>query len=244
MNNLMNGICGECCYVAFLDILGFKDLLLHESSAAEVAQIFINIKNLRKSCLERHNYDKEYDKALDDTLIRIISDSVIVATPTRYLDSLSIVSEICMVMQEELLKNNHILIRGAITKGEVFYDDEITFGTGIVKAYIKEEQAVYPRITIAKELVDEYVDRVGTSRITYITDYLLKDDDEIFFIWYFHDNSDVKEWIKEQLSKEQIYGRVREKYLWIDRWINMSEELLCQRCVEQYYKELFTFEEE
>lgn len=86
-------------------------------------------------------------------------------------------SEICLIIQKELLQNDHILLRGSITKGDVFYDDEIIFGAGIVKAYINEERAVYPRIIIAKELVDEYVNRVGTSRITYITDFLLKDDD-------------------------------------------------------------------
>lgn len=61
MNELIKGIYGECCYIAFLDILGFKDKLLQESSALEVAQIFMNIKYIRKECLERHNFDKEYD---------------------------------------------------------------------------------------------------------------------------------------------------------------------------------------
>ena len=101
-------------------------------------------------------------------------------------------SEIGLKIQQQLLQKNHILLRGTITKGEVFYDDEITFGAGIVKAYINEERAVYPRITIAKEIVDEYVNRVGTSRTTYVTDYLLKDDDGLFFISYFPDDLDVK----------------------------------------------------
>lgn len=153
-------------------------------------------------------------------------------------------SEICLIIQKELLQNDHILLRGSITKGDVFYDDEIIFGAGIVKAYINEERAVYPRIIIAKELVDEYVNRVGTSRITYITDFLLKDDDGLFFISYFLENLDVKEWIKEKLSKEQIYGSIREKYIWLDKWINMADDVLKQRYSEQEYKHLFTIKGE
>lgn len=239
MNTLIDNICGENCYVAFLDILGFKEKIMNNFDTIDVARIFINLKNKRKECLKKCNFNEEYDQAVADTIFRIMSDSIVISTPTRFPDSLNIVAEMCMLIQSYLLMNNHILLRGSIVKGDFFCDNEIMFGSGLVNAYINEGRAKYPRITIAKELVDEYVDRVGTSRITYITDFLLKDADAVYFINCFIENSDLGKWVNGELAKEQIYGGVREKYLWLDRWISMSKTEIEQHYVEKDYKYLF-----
>lgn len=238
MKKIIGNIAGEICYVAFLDILGFKEEVLKKYSTVDVAKIFMNIKQIRKNCLKKNGFDKEYDYALQETVIRIMSDSIVISTPIKFENSLSIVAEICMLIQMELIKVHHILLRGAISKGGFFYDEEIMFGQGLVNAYINEGKAKNPRITILKELVDEYVERVGTSRITYITDFLLKDIDGIYFINYFHERELFKEWGKEQ-KKIQVHKYVHEKYVWLYKWINSSDEEIYSRLVEKDYPQLF-----
>ncbi len=233
------GIRGGEHYIAFLDVLGFRDRLTSQFDLCEISNIFEHIKSIRNNTIKNREIVEEYDLAVSKSMIRIMSDSIVVAVSTVFEDSLSIVAEICMQIQEELLVENHILLRGAITKGDFYYDNEVMFGPGLVRAYLMEERAQFPRIIIAKELVTEYVNRVGTTRMTYITDFLLKDEDEWFFINCFHQARGLNVWLDSVLAQEKICDSVRTKYLWCRKWVNYPKEYIRECYAENDYPGLF-----
>ena len=48
------------------------------------------------------------------------------------------------------------LLRGGIAIGDIYHDDEVVFGPALVRAYeLKSQIAVYPRIVLDKEVLDQ-----------------------------------------------------------------------------------------
>ena len=100
----------ENCYVAFLDILGFKDLLEH-NNMEEIRQIFEEIREFRPNPLielPAHNQIK----------FHIMSDSIIVYVDADIQDSFISLTEVCYQIQIYLLRREKpVLLRGGIAKG-------------------------------------------------------------------------------------------------------------------------------
>ncbi len=166
------------CFVAFLDILGFKNII-NKSEFAEVQQIFISILENNKAInelkkTEKTGSDKQkeldlenYNEALSSAKVYIMSDSIVIAVPCKLKESLAAVIDICYMIQLQLYKlETPILLRGAIAKG-LFYmgnlavanstENTIVFGKGLVDAYLAQEYyAVYPRVIVAKDVLSGY----------------------------------------------------------------------------------------
>ncbi len=176
-------------FIAFLDILGFKNII-NGSSFDDVANIFkaifdgdskkqllVNLEKYMSS--EGLGEDKtavsnHYKEAVEKAKIYIMSDSVIIATPSIYPESLAVVCDLCDVITIQLLDmKSPVLLRGAISKGEFYIgkgvpdknDDGIkqndensnmlVFGKGLVDAYIAQEKyAVVPRVIVSKSVQD------------------------------------------------------------------------------------------
>ena len=152
-------------FVAFLDILGFKNIV-NTSGFDEVLNIFKSIitNNEVRIALSRavSSDDKSpegealnrYNKALEDSNIHIMSDSIVVSTPYGHPEALAVVVDICNVIQEYFFDlDSPVLLRGAIALGDFFLKDNLVFGKGLVDAYwAQEKYAVYPRIIISNEV--------------------------------------------------------------------------------------------
>ena len=93
-----------------------------------------------------------------DVHIKIMSDSVCIYIPADAEGSLFLLSFMCADFQYRMLKlDTPILLRGAITKGKLYFNGDILFGPGFVDAYLMEENnASVPRIIINKAIIDEY----------------------------------------------------------------------------------------
>ena len=78
--------------------------------------------------------------------------------------------------------NDPILVRGAITLGDLYCKEDVIFGSGLSNSYLMEEKiAKYPRIIISKDLVDDCeIDELHRLRIESITrlekDYYISTD--------------------------------------------------------------------
>ena len=88
------GIRGGEHYIAFLDVLGFRDRLTSQFDLCEISNIFEHIKSIRNNTIKNREIVEEYDLAVSKSMIRIMSDSIVVAVSTVFEDSLSIVAEI------------------------------------------------------------------------------------------------------------------------------------------------------
>ena len=114
------------CYVAFLDILGFKELL-KKDDFDEIYNIFKEIKGFKpRPVFELPVYS--------EIKFHIMSDSIIVYVDATKTDSFISLTDVCFQIQLYLLRREKpILVRGGISRGSLFCDDdvidELIFGT-------------------------------------------------------------------------------------------------------------------
>lgn len=223
----------EINVIAFLDILGFKNLINTEDfdKIREVFQSIISDKDAGTALFRATGGDaslEQYNEVLEVTKIHVMSDSIIVAAPYKYNEALAVVIDICCCIQETLYEfDNPIFLRGAITRGNFFLDNNIIFGKGLVDAYVAQENyAICPRIIISPEIVEDMIASVEN-------DYkgLPIDKDGYYYIdtleRYIH--CDTKEelancerYLKMQnCVQEKLRGyadsRIREKYIWLQK---------------------------
>lgn len=229
----------ETYIIAFLDILGFKDLI-NTSSFDEVLDIFKAIITNREAAIalgravedddtspEGERY-KRYNESFEDTKIHIMSDSIVVATPSLHPESLAVVVDICNTVQELLFDlKSPILLRGAIAVGDFYLNGNLVFGKGLVDAYwAQEKYAVYPRIILSNDVT------VG-RRVSVDNGHdLPKDDDGYYYIncierylggehtWEEIESSEQYDKLKNMIDvnlKGYNDDRVRQKYLWLER---------------------------
>ena len=131
-------------FIAFFDILGFKDMVI-KLSHAEVLKKLVLIKNHTKK-LENLKFDKEkVTKAgispnADQTKSVTFSDSIIFFSKGNTKeDFFKILIDSYSVLKTAL--NNDIAIKGAISYGDVTVDFEnsLFFGQPIIDAYLLHE---------------------------------------------------------------------------------------------------------
>lgn len=84
------------------------------------------------------------------------SDNVIVAIRSNVVDALEKLCHYAARIQELMLRNQQLLLRGAITKGNLYIQDNFVFGSGLVKVVeLEETKAVVSRIIIDENLQSE-----------------------------------------------------------------------------------------
>jgi hypothetical protein len=156
---------------AFLDILGFSSLIKESESKTEILnKIFTSLKFLKtlESPLEWNinNIEIEEDAQKKGINSFILKDKINV---TCFSDSIAVsvnldkiqINEAASTLIANLssigayLLTEGILIRGAITKGNLIHTDNgIVLGQALINAYNKEKKiSKYPRIILSKELL-------------------------------------------------------------------------------------------
>lgn len=147
-------------YVAFLDILGFKDRIrgLKAEEAKDLIRAFsgtiFNIFNGKnsdgKNSNKKNSNKKNSDKKNSDSKINgyIVSDSVILYSEDDSKDSLEALIKLTREICEKEFIENSILIRGAIEKGEFDkvpaeelpdLEKGLIVGEAYIKAYLVED---------------------------------------------------------------------------------------------------------
>jgi hypothetical protein len=139
-------------YCAFVDILGFRDLIARLRSGA------VSVANVRNVLSSMHSPPKGRKEAFGDNDFRVqsISDSVVVSAAMAP-EGLSQILFSLENLAHGLLLDGYF-VRGAIVRGRLFHDDKMVFGEGLVEAYRLESEIVrYPRIMITRQVVEDAV---------------------------------------------------------------------------------------
>lgn len=128
-------------YVAFLDVLGFKELV--KSKGEKLNRYFKTIENAL--------IDIKSDKA--EITSQIVSDSTILACDLR-VQNLEVLLKAIQTIQARCAIEN-IWIRGAITIGDIYFnrDLNIVVGNGLSDAYLLESQEKFPRVIIDPKIL-------------------------------------------------------------------------------------------
>ena len=159
-------------YVAFLDMLGFKDMCDNKNiSCYEIKAIFNEIELLK---LKYDTFSKIVisDEIVDDTEFTFMSDSIIISAPHSDLGLLFILY-LSNFIQNMLLQED-VPLRGGIAEGNFFKLDNVMFGPALVSAYLIESQkAVYPRIVLCEEIIARLREK-GVFKKKSVADYMAK----------------------------------------------------------------------
>jgi hypothetical protein len=127
-------------YCAFIDFLGFAEAV--NSGAWQPDDVLAAMKKA--------------NKVVGDSDIKFtqFSDSLVLsALAEEEWSFLSIVLTARFLIFE--LTAHAVLLRGGITKGAMFHEDNLAFGPAFIRAYRLEQAAATPRIILDKDLVEE-----------------------------------------------------------------------------------------
>ncbi len=223
------------CYVAFLDILGFKELL-KKDDFDQIFNIFKAIKEFKPRPIFQMPVYSEIK-------FHIMSDSIIVYVDATQKDSFVSLTDVCAQIQMYLLRQDTpIIVRGGISRGTLYCEDGIIFGTGLSQAYMLEEGlAVYPRVIFTESTRAQAMENSGYSKfLDHRHQFYLKDDDELFYLDYLDTFSYLGHTLVKDIGKSkqndiaffekittfvdqhlsyELNPSVRAKYLWLKKKI-------------------------
>lgn len=141
-------------YILYFDVLGYRNKIFSDERGFLSA-----IKELFKRSTEKNWH----------AVIRTFSDNVMVSVEDGSDGALRFLCHYASRIQELILREHGLLLRGAITKGNLYFDNQFVYGTGLVQAVeLEENVAVYPRIIIDRKLGNE--DYILRSRHTIFSD--------------------------------------------------------------------------
>jgi hypothetical protein len=156
------------CFVAFIDILGFKDMILaDDGSGTSLKVIKKTIKESTEVINERKkNKSHPYAWWYDEFKIRTFSDCFCFSIPLQfknnekdYLQNFVSFYGWIMVFYNKLL-NAGFLCRGGISQGWHYSSNSLIFSRALVEAYqIESKEAIYPIIMIHPTLTKYLVDK-------------------------------------------------------------------------------------
>ncbi len=129
-------------YVAFVDLLGFKELVARSAEDTDVQGLLLGVlAELRGTVAPNDGFDLR---------ITAFSDSVVMSadrTPTGLLEIIRAIK--CLATNVLSLR---VFTRGGLVSGLVFHDDHNVFGPALVAAYQLELAAKMPRIQVADDV--------------------------------------------------------------------------------------------
>jgi hypothetical protein len=162
-------------YVAFLDILGFSEIVAR-SASGDARQVDALKSVLQQVGQRNPRFDKQF---ADDFRLNQFSDSIVIsenASPGGLSHLLVSVSDLSLS-----LLTSGLLLRGGVAKGLLYHDDRLAFGPAFLDAYrIESTIAKFPRVVLSASVwtdVKEY-----RQRPDWIARLVLLDDDGPAFV--------------------------------------------------------------
>lgn len=137
--------------IAFLDLLGMKDLILNKKrQPGEESEAFDTIEQIKKIVeIETKSLDKD-----NEFVLLQLSDSFIFTCSD---DDILHLIKLLATIQMRILVECKFLLRGAITYGDIYVAEEgkQIIGPAYIDAYLlQENHAIYPRIILSNAFLD------------------------------------------------------------------------------------------
>ena len=219
-------------YVAFLDILGFKNIINNrETTCQSILNIYKVVEVLHKDIMNKGQEDNQVK-------MKVMSDSICLYIECRP-NALCYLINFCTIFQYNLLTlppplvPQPIFIRGGIALGEMFIEDDIIFGPALTQAYLLEEKnAKVPRIIILKETLECGKEEADDDKaLSLMENLIFQDDDAFYTLNYFFllcsiDNNTKKN-VEDAISyylDTTIDESIRQKYLYVDKKLRDAEK--------------------
>ena len=142
-------------YVAFLDILGFSDLVERADEDPELRKGLAEVLHIFQTTCGTN--------PATGTRVTQFSDSLVI-TALRTELGLSSILHGCEWLTMNLIQYG-VLLRGGVAVGRVSHEAHILFGIGVNRAYQFEKSGGPPQIGLAAEVVSDLNDQTFTPKM-------------------------------------------------------------------------------
>ena len=145
-------------YIAYMDILGYSDYIeKNPNKANDFLQVVVEaVDNVKRNVLYTSQIGKSGFKADVEIKCKTFSDNILLCMETS--DDSNEISRIIPFLisvasiQKGLVMAHELLVRGGITMGDLYIDNDLVFGKGLIDAVRLEHQAENPCIIVSQEL--------------------------------------------------------------------------------------------
>lgn len=195
-------------YVAFLDVLGFSEMVAEDVRSNDQ-------RNLAK-LFKCHQAAANIFSDDPDCAVTQFSDSIVVSKPYDAGAFNWFVTRVARY--QRLLLDEELLCRGGISVNKHFSNGSFTFSAGLIDAYkVESRLARYPRVVVSKEVMD-----LIFPDSTKIPKNLAREDDGLLFVDYIGYSRRIKPTKLLSVVKSVVTtlitsdtASVREKGLWL-----------------------------
>ena len=222
------------CYIAFLDLLGFKDMI-NKKTCDEILAIFDKIK------LQPHDVyirkENGFEKIIHSVItknikMKIMSDSICFYVDAAIQNAFSTLLTMCMLFQIKMASlPEPVLMRGGIVRGNIYASGDVTFGPGLTSAYLLEEKsAKFPRIIFTHDTLLKALNETIEDYRMVILGCIFRDEDGFYALNYFNlagkkeaKGSKVQalyDYACKQINSP-INPSVKEKYIYLEKKLKM-----------------------
>jgi len=222
--------------VAFIDILGFKNIVSDYFSSKN-KQSFITLEKALQASEEfaidfSRNHLKQFNI---DVLYKQFSDCVSISIPINGKtgdDFLGIFGAFINIVRlyQYILFDNNILVRGGISIGQHIENDNMIFSEALIQAYkFESEKAIYPRILIDMQLialVDSILKEKPESYNQFYTLYgwkLITDWDNEIFITPFGLIQEAKLSYADTKGDDQLRAELSNSSRFVKEEVNVTD---------------------
>jgi len=171
--------------VAFIDILGFKKMIEEFDEGKQpnlLNDIAAVVDSVSSFLREEPNYQTEdFNKWKQRLVVKSFSDCFCIAIPFEYR-ALDFNTHIKLFYQHVALFQvaffqKGFLVRGGISVGSFFHNENIIFSGGLVSAYkLESKRARFPRILVSEIFLEE----VRNLKTAYKKSMFIKEFSEVF----------------------------------------------------------------
>ena len=144
-------------YIAYMDILGYKEYLQkHPDDAPKYLETILDAVEKVKQCAGAFTKTASDYFLVDGKIkLKIFSDNIFICLPVTE-DPAEIRRVIAFIIQvasiqRGLVLQHGLIMRGGLTIGDVFINDDIVFGQGLIDAVNMESTAEFPCISVSDE---------------------------------------------------------------------------------------------
>lgn len=199
--------------VAFLDVLGFRQVVMDETRCEQIGSLLKLPYSLRMG-------DWPKLMKLTGMMMTSISDSLVLSIKAGDKNAMNKMIRTVSVLHICFLKDYDLLLRGGIAVGKLYHDDQIVYGPALVKAYeLEQKRAIYPRVLIdEKDLEPALKSCSEVSREVNRTYFPIDDDGEKYLNSFVHCRED---WISQcewrLQGRNPVTSHIAEKIEWLKR---------------------------
>ena len=208
--------------VAFLDILGFSNLIRKNDTVSINDEGYMtNVKVVFNNILSW--FDETRQKELE-IKFKFVSDSIFIASRIENIEALL---DLIDYVVFELFNLMHVCVRGGIAVGSLHFDENL-WGTAVVEAVALESDASEPRIFIRKEDYQRIVQKRDLKQ------YFCKSKNDKYYYDYFqHYITDMDNKSNQCTTlantawviKEQFYQSEKDEFR--KKWHSVACDLYC-----------------